>query len=415
MCEKMVKYNFSKHGKEVILASILYAQDTSMHIYKRKGGESMFYLKHYNKTLLQFSIIEDNLDGQMVAIEVMPAVEDMDMLPTGVKAIPESLMKWLRSRIIPKNREYVDAFLSKNGLSHNDIKGILQVCKGLSLNDSYWIVEDPKEKFEDYNLYEHDFLKVLSLIAYTGYGSSRAKGFTSSPEFTTTGMLRKGWRRLGGRILLYKGGTSGAANTGNEPYSEYYASQIADRMGLDHVKYGLAKWKGSVCSTCELFTDIDHSYVPIFRFVENYSLRTVSAYIQGLGSEYYDAYVDMLVFDALIYNEDRHFGNFGLIVDNKTNEPCAFAPLFDHGLSLFNYAMPDELEHLETYAKTRSSSYGVPFENIVREFITSRQKEQLRKMIDFKFEKHSNYNLPAKRLKAIEQQLQLRVSELLSY
>ena len=29
------------------------------------------------------------------------------------------------------------------------------------------------------------------------------------------------------RIILYKTGTSGAANTGNEPYSEYYAFQIA--------------------------------------------------------------------------------------------------------------------------------------------------------------------------------------------
>ena len=43
--------------------------------------------------------------------------------------------------------------------------------KGLSLNDSYWIVENEDEKFEDFNLYDHDFLKVLSMIAYTGYGS----------------------------------------------------------------------------------------------------------------------------------------------------------------------------------------------------------------------------------------------------
>ncbi len=46
----------------------------------------------------------------------------------------------------------------------------------------------------------------------------------------------------------------------------------------------------------------------------------------------------MLVFDALIYNENRHFGKFGLIV---------------------------------------MSSYGVPFENIVKEFITSRQKAKI--------------------------------------
>lgn len=121
----------------------------------------------------------------------------------------------------------------------------------------------------------------------------------------------------------------------------------------------------------------------------------------------------MLIFDALIYNEDRHFGNFGLMVDNKANRPCAFAPLFDHGLSLFNYAMPEDLPRLDEYAKTRSSAYGVPFENIVKEFITVRQKEQLRKMIGFRFARHSSYNLPAARLNALERHLQKRVRELL--
>ena len=141
----------------------------------------MFYLKQYNKTLLQFDIEEDNLDGQKINSLKDVSGSDSYLLPIGVEASPESLMKWLKSRIIPKNREFVDSFLAKNGLSHNDTKGILQVCKGLSLNDSYWVVEDDDEKFEDYNLYEHSFLKALSMIAYTGYGSSPAKGFTSSP------------------------------------------------------------------------------------------------------------------------------------------------------------------------------------------------------------------------------------------
>ena len=334
----------------------------------------MFYLKQYNNTLLKFDIGTDNLDGQKILSLTTADGFDERKMPIGVNANPESVMKWLKSRIIPKNREFVYSFLEKNGLSHNDIKGILQTYKGLSLNDSYWIVEDDNERFEDYNLYEHDFLKALSLLAYTGYGSSPAKGFISSPEFTTSGMLRKGWRRLNGKILLYKGGTSGASNAGNEPYSEYYASQIARKMELNHVDYSLAKWKGCICSVCELFTDIDHSYVPIYRFVKDYSLRTVSDYIRSLGKDYYDKFVDMLIFDALIYNEDRHFGNFGLIVDNKTNMPCSFAPLFDNGLSLFNYATDEKLENIEEYAKTRSSAYGVPFENIIKEFIAPRHK-----------------------------------------
>ena len=375
----------------------------------------MFYLKQYDTVLLSFEILEDPLEGQKCRIHEIDEAH-ANLLPVGLKKTDEGLMSWLRSRIIPKNREYVDALLAKSGLSHNDTKGILQVCRGLSLNDSYWVVEEGfNGKYADYNLYEHDFVKVLSLIAYTGYGSSsRAKGFSSSPEFTTTGMLRKGWRRLGGKVLLYKGGTSGAANTGNEPYSEFYAAQVAERMGIRHVPYGLSMWKDCMCSTCELFCDIDHSFVPIYRFMDKCTLRTVADYLRSLGGSYYDCFADMLVFDALICNEDRHFGNFGLMVDNKTNQPYAFAPLFDHGLSLFNYAMPDDMKTLDEYAKTRSSAYGVPFDNIVREFISPRQKEQLRKMIGFRFEKHPRYNLSADRLKAIEKTMQNRAQAFLS-
>lgn len=68
------------------------------------------------------------------------------------------------------------------------------------------------------------------MVAYTGYGSSD-KAFTTSPELTTDGMLPKAWRSVNGGIYLYKGGSSGAANAGNEPYAEYYAAQIAEGNG----------------------------------------------------------------------------------------------------------------------------------------------------------------------------------------
>ena len=179
--------------------------------------------------------------------------------------------------------------------------------------------------------------------------------------------------------------------------------------------YNLARWKGMVCSTCELFTDIDTSYVPIYRFVNDCTLTKVSQFIKELGGQFYDEFVDMLIFDAIIFNTDRHFGNFGLLVDNKTNKPKAFAPIFDNGLSLFNSAMPDDLENIDNYSKTIGPVFeGVTYEAIVREFITERQRAQLRKLINFKFKKHSKYNLSAERLKILEQFLERRVGQMLS-
>ena len=374
----------------------------------------IFEIRQYDKILLTFEFIEQKLEGQTCKILSINE-QYRSLLPLGMKATDDGLLSWLKGRIVPKNREFVHQILSRYELDQNDTMGIIKLCKGLSLNDSYWVVEQGFEgEFSKYNLYENSFARALALIAYTGYGTSTAKEFSSSPEFTTNGILRKCWRRLNKKIYLYKGGTTGAANTGKEPYSEFYAAQIAEKMGLNHIPYGLAKWKDTLCSTCELFTNIDTSYVPIYKFVEKATVTEIAAFLKSLGNKYYDEFVDMLIFDALIFNTDRHGGNFGLLVDNKTNEPIALAPIFDNGLSLFNYAMDDELENIEKYSKTRGSAFGVAHIEIAKEFITSRQKVQLRKMINFKFAKHPRYNLPAKRLKVIEEFLQKRVQELLS-
>lgn len=374
----------------------------------------LYELRQYDTPLLTFYLERQELDKLTYAIEWVNE-EKKHLLPIGLTADSDGLAKWLKSRVIPKNREYVDQILTRSGLSHNDIMGIINICKGLSLNDSYWVVEKGFEgKFADYNLYDNKFTRTLALIAYTGYGSNSKKGFTSSPEYTTNGMLKKCWRRVDGKIYLYKGGTSGAANTGNEPYSEYYAAQIAEVMGLNHIPYNLAKWKGTLCSTCELFTDIDTSFVPIYKFNQGSSLTETANYLKSLGKEFYDEFADMMIFDALICNTDRHAGNYGLLVDNKTNQPIKFAPIFDNGLSLFNYAMADDLADVDGYAKTRFPAYdAVSYEEIVKAFISERQKAQLRKLINFKFKKHSRYNLPNERLKIIEGFLQRRVQAFL--
>lgn len=374
-----------------------------------------FFLKQFDIELLKFSIEKKELGKMEYKIEWVNE-KSKHLLPIGLSLTSESLSKWLSSRVIPKNREFVNQILDKSGLSHNDTMGIISLCKGLSLNDCYWVVEEGFQgTFSKYNLYQNNFTRTLALIAYTGYGTNNKKGFTSSPEYTTNGMLRKCWRRKSKKIYLYKGGTSGAANAGKEPYSEFYAAQIANQMGLKHVSYGLAKWKGILCSTCELFTDINTSYVPFYRLMSEYSLSEAIKLLKGFGEEYYNEFADMLIFDALIYNTDRHFGNFGLLIDNKTNKPIGLAPIFDNGLSLFNFAMDDDLQDIQKYAKTRTPAFdGVSYEELVDVLLSDRQKEQLRRMINFKFTKHSRYNLSTNRLKMIEDFLQIRVRELLS-
>lgn len=371
-----------------------------------------YILKQFDNDLLYFSM-ENTNDGLEVKIKTV-SEELKHLLPLDLELTNQSLKKWLEKRTIPRNRAYVSNFLARLGLNEKDTKGIIDICQGLSLNDCYWIVqENCKDKFADKNLYTNSFNTNIASIAFTGYGSYTRSSFRSSPEFTTNGMLAKSWRRIKGKVLLYKSGTEGFANSGLEPYSEYYASQVAKTMELHYVEYGLSKWKGKLCSTCELFTSLDKSFIPIGRLVKTGGIEAVRSYYQSLGENFYQEFIDMLVFDAVILNEDRHFGNFGLLIDNQTNKIIAPAPIFDNGLSLLCYAMEDDFKNINNYMETRQPASYQDFIAYVKPLMNSRQKEKVRKLLDFHFKNQSKYRLSKNRLKQLEIVIQQRAVSLL--
>ncbi len=375
----------------------------------------IYDLKHYDLSLIRFSATEDTNSPE---IKILWCNEDKkDLLPLDLELTDDGLNKWLKHRTIPKNRAYVHNFLSKCGLNINRPMSIIKVSKGLSLNDCYWVVEEGfSGTYDKFNLYENRFSQVLALIAFTGYGSSIRTSLASCPEFTTNGMLPKCWRRKDGKILLYKGGTNGATNKGNEPYSEYYAYQVAKALGVNAIEYGLSKWNGLVCSTCELFTSKEYSFMPVGRIVTSGGMPAVRVYYESHGQDFIDALNEMLVFDAIIMNTDRHFGNFGFIVENKTNKIIAAAPLFDHGNSLFNFAGKDDLETdeaLTSYANTLLPCVYDDFIGTAKSVLTQKHRDKLRKLLDFKFKKNPRYNLSDKRLRMIEKQIRQRAKLLL--
>lgn len=363
-----------------------------------------YELKHFDTTLVRFSATEDTNTPEIKILWLNEAKKDL--FPLDLELTDIGISKWLKHRTIPKNRAYVHNFLSKCGLNINRPMTIIKVSKGLSLNDCYWVVEEGFEgTYDKFNLYDNRFSQILALIAFTGYGSSIRTSLASCPEFTTNGMLPKCWRRKDGKILLYKGGTSGASNTGNEPYSEYYAVQVAKALGINVIEYGLSKWKGELCSTCELFTSKYYSFLPVGRVVTSGGMKAVREYYENLGQSFVDALNDMLVLDAVIMNTDRHFGNFGFIIDNNTNKIVAPAPLFDHGNSLLNFAGRDDLESekaLSAYAETLVPCVYDDFIGTAKKVLTPKHREGLRKLLEFRFKKNSRYNLPDNRLKMLE-------------
>jgi len=378
---------------------------------------NIYFLKIYDENLISFDMDYD-LGLKISNIKIL--FENKNIFPYLLqKDINEqAIANFLNARKIPKNRAFVNQLLSQVGVNINDTKKIIDISKGLSLNDSYWIIQDETLKFDDYNLYENEFSEVLSLIAFTGY-SSRVKGLYSSPEFTTNGMLPKCWRRINNEIYLYKGSTAGLnfSNTGYEPYSEYYASQLIEKLGFYGVKYDLDEWKNQLVSISKLFTSKDVSFVPIYQVYENIDIRTAIENLKD--TKYFQDFKNMIILDSITANSDRHFGNFGFLRDNKSGELIKFAPIFDNGEGLLSKADVGVFSNKEKFKEfletdyCTSSTYGAPFKELIFTLCDRHDTEIFRKLLTFEFTKHDKYNLDDERLEALNYMVQEKAKEYL--
>lgn len=375
-------------------------------------------LRHRNRELLRFEWTGS------VGVRVL-SVEDGNrrLLPLEFgetagdgRRLESALCSWLSHRTAPMGRHFMRDLMASLGLNMRDPdfhRKALDFSKGLSLNDVYWVTSDDfGGSWEDCNLYDNAFSKSMAEISFSGHGSFDPSEATTSPEMTTNGMLPKCWKRVKGSVLLYKGGTSRSSAfsgmCGLEPYSEFYAAQIAERLGFPHVEYSLAKFKGRLCSTCPLFTSEQIGYLPAARLPNRADVLSDSRF------------AETFLFDAIVFNTDRHLGNFGYLVDNETNEIVGVAPIFDNGYGLFSLADIDEadaeggLESLMSFLRGKHPALfdhwmGFPFA------LTDSLLASVEKLRGFRFRRHQHYNLPGWRLDLIQRFLQKRIDDILRF
>lgn len=331
------------------------------------------------------------------AVPVMPA-------PLIVDRSWAAVWSWLSERRIPRNRAFVEQVLKQAGLDAADTLGIIDACKGLSLNDSFWVVPvDFKGRWSDYDLYSHRLDDVLSLVAYTGYTSSQRHEAGLSSEWTTQGSYPKAWRTVEGHPVLYKAGNwplyEGAANEDLGPWSEWLSAQVAEAMGIPHVAYGLERWKGHVASTCRCFCDEGTSYVTMWDACRVAGLLPIAAALLARSEDDLSVFLDLVAMDAVIANPDRHATNLGFLRNARTGAFQGMAPAFDQNMALFPHDLPEDFASWPERARSmHSSGTNLSFADVMARFQTPRQHRMLCRLVDFSFEQHSDYPLPEDRM-----------------
>lgn len=392
-----------------------------------------YQLKIYDQPLAQFQFVRTLTGFRATGLEVdASAAHLLPLHMTQVQSDVE-LARFLESRRIPKGRAYLEEVLRPYGLAPSDTKGIIDLSRGVSVNDAYSVVPaDDDIPFREYNLFDNDFDEVLQVIAYTGALPQGVVGTGRPSDLTPSGTFPKTWRKVDGKLVLYKAGSIMAApNYGYEPYAEQLAWQVARAGSFHAVAYDLAEWQGKLCSTCELFNGPDTAFVPFELCLPADMARLCDfemalAYFGDLGEEAAEDFRSMAVFDALIANADRHGGNFGVLRDNRTGRVLAMAPLFDHNVSLFSRDFDEQLIAPDLQARLVDAP-GIMDATLDwqgRAMMGGAQRAQVEALADFSFDgggfieeyralRPEGKHLSEKRLASLSSFIRARASQLL--
>lgn len=260
--------------------------------------------------------------------------EELDTLVNNVT----NFQYWCAGRILTLDRQYAKEILNSIGASQaatdRDRAQIALSYRCVSLTDIYWVKkQDEKITFQETNLYDNHLDNAFIDVSLRGRQIT-VQNDSLVPDLSTSGLFPKAWLRHDrGFTLLKDGGIAAVEN-------ELLASKICQCFRCSQVVYREAYYDGIKVSSGELMTSKRYSIVSREAF-EVYAVNEEidpAAYILELdGYSYYM----MNILDYLVGNTDRHWGNWGFLVDNETNQPIALHPLMD-----FNQAF-QAYEHLD--------------------------------------------------------------------
>ena len=264
----------------------------------------------------------------------------------------DRLSIWFKNRGIPDFRP--DAVERLRAIGFPSAASLMASGFGASLSDQYWIrPAGSASTWSDVNCFENDFSEELGKLLLPHDASSvpsliekirsNADILASSPDAALNGNLPKRWTIEGGQRVLVKSGR--ASGRFQEPFNEKIASMLCSRLldMDDYVSYeledgGFMKW----ASRCKPITDQATEFVPAYALLcsskHSSDLGLYDFYVSACAAHGLDVREDvekMLVIDFLMANFDRHWNNFGVLIDSESREWLRAAPVFDTGEALW--------------------------------------------------------------------------------
>ncbi len=241
---------------------------------------------------------------------------------------------WCATRILTLDRKYAKEILNsigmKQAVTDKDRAKIALTYRCASLTDVFWVREGgEKVSFEEVNLYENHLSDIFIDIAlrgkqYTVDSTSLAR------DLSTNGCFPKAWKRTSKGFVLLKDGDKNAVER------ELLASKICQCFDVPQVIYEEGYFDGEKVTVSENFTSKEYSIA---------SMETFEIYLQNndINPKEYILHIDeynyymMNIIDYIVGNTDRHWGNWGVLVNNSNNQPICLHKLMDFNQSFQSY------------------------------------------------------------------------------
>lgn len=292
--------------------------------------------------LKDLPILEINEDGKCKVL-------DFDRLSFPLRKEKISFIdfvEWASNRTLSLGRSFAKEILNTLRLSQTNRYAVCKACRGLSLEDCYWLRQDEDEKqWEEVNLFKTPlslFITEVSLSGTNIHYVKNEKEEIHTPELTTLGASAKGWIRKDGNLYLHKVGKY-----------EIPADQILSALNIPHIHYKGSKseeidsylleerkeWiesTGEMIVNSKLFTSESISLVTFEDFCIFCEIYGLNPYEEAVKIDE-EAYLKIQIADYILNNNDRHEQNWGFFMDNATGKLTGYCPLFDHDHAFVDY------------------------------------------------------------------------------
>lgn len=244
---------------------------------------------------------------------------------------------WCASRVLTLDRKYAKEILGSIGASQGKTdKERAQISLSyhcLTLTDDFWVKdENDTARFSDINLFENHLDNAFVDVALRGISMTVENAHLIAADASTSGAFPKAWVRRKDGFHLFKDGDNKYVE------NELLASKICRCFDCNQVLYEPDEYDGEKVTSSKLIEGIGVSYSMATRasfdiFAVNHDLDPIQE-IMKLDAHGYHM---MNILDYLVGNTDRHWENWGVLLDNRSGRMLRLYDLMDFNQAFNSY------------------------------------------------------------------------------